>query len=170
VFLPYLQGERSPFSDARARSGFHGLHRGHGRRHFVRSVLEGVAFSVRHVLESHEAAADIKAERVVVTSGGAKSRLWNQIKADVVGRPFVTLRIADAGSVGAAILGAVAVGHFSLGEAILRMVRVADTVVPNPLLREGYDELYGIYLDLGRTLADLHHRLADLQAKASGAP
>jgi xylulokinase len=92
VFLPYLQGERSPFSDAKARAGFHGVHRGHTRSHFIRSVLEGIAFSVRHVLESHEAVGEVRAEQVMVTSGGAKSHVWNQIKADVVGRPFVTLR------------------------------------------------------------------------------
>jgi xylulokinase len=170
VFLPYLQGERSPFSDARVRAGFHGLHRGHGRPHFVRSVLEGVAFSVRHVLEHHEAAGEVRSTRVVVTSGGAKSRLWNQIKADVTGRPFATLRVADAGSVGAAILGAVAVGHYTLEEAIRRMVRVADTVEPNAARRARYDELFDIYLGLGRALTDLHHRLADLQAKGPDAP
>ena len=165
VFLPYLQGERSPFSDPRARAGFHGVHRGHGRPHFVRSVLEGVAFSVRHVLETHEAAGEVRAERVVVTSGGAKSRLWNQIKADVVGRPFATLRVADAGSVGAAILGAVAVGHLTLGEAMDRMVRITDTIEPIPAHRARYDELHAIYLDLGRALRGAHHRLADLQGR-----
>ena len=167
VFLPYLQGERSPFSDARARAGFHGVHRGHGREHFVRSVLEGVAFSVRNVLESHEAAGEVRAERVVASSGGAKSRLWNQIKADATGRTFVGLQVIDAGSVGAAILGAVAVGHYTLSEAIARMVRFADIIEPTPALRERYDELYAIYLDLGRALTDLHHRLADLQTKGT---
>jgi xylulokinase len=168
VFLPYLQGERSPFSDARARSGFHGLHRGHTRAHLVRSVLEGVAFSVRHVLETHEAAAGVRAERVVVTSGGAKSRLWNQIKADVLDRPFVELHVTDAGSVGAAILGAVALGHASLAEATRSMVRVAATVEPQRAARERYEELYAIYLDLGAALRGLHHRLADLQTKETG--
>ena len=165
VFLPYLQGERSPFADARVRAGFHGLSRRHGRPHFVRSVLEGVAFSVRHVLESHEAAAGVRADRVVVTSGGAKSRLWNQIKADVTGRPFVGLQVSDAGSVGAAILGAVAVGHYSLREAIERMVRVAATIEPDLANSERYDDLYAIYLDLGGALRELHHRLADFQAQ-----
>lgn len=164
VFLPYLQGERSPFSDARVRSGFHGLHRGHTRAHFVRSVLEGVAFSVRHVLEVHEAAGEVKADRVVVTSGGAKSRLWNQIKADVVGRPFVGLSVTDAGSVGAAILGAVAIGHFGLRDAVDTMVRVAVTVEPDPRNRQLYDDLYEVYLDLGKVLRGVHYRLADLQA------
>jgi xylulokinase len=169
VFLPYLQGERSPFSDARVRGGFHGAHRGHRREHFVRSVLEGVAFSVRHVLEHHEAAGEVRADRVVVTSGGAKSGLWNQIKADVTGRPFVRLRVSDAGSVGAAILGAVAVGHYALDEAVERMVRVAATVEPQPAHRALYDELYDIYLGLGRAQTDLHHRLADLQTKGTNA-
>lgn len=167
VFLPYLQGERSPFSDARVRGGFHGLHRGHGRAHFVRSVLEGVAFSVRHVLEHHESAGEIRAERVVVTSGGAKSSLWNQIKADVTGRPYVRLKVADAGSVGAAILGAVAVDRYALGEAVERMVRVAATIEPRPSHRRLYDELYDVYRGLGRAQTELHHRLADLQTKGT---
>ena len=158
-------GPPAPFADARARGGFHGLHRAHGRAHLVRSVLEGVAYSVRHVLEANEAAADVRATRVVVTSGGAKSRLWNQIKADVTGRAFVSLQVVDAGSVGAAILGAVAVGRYRLDEAIERMVRVAATIEPDPRHRALYDELYDVYLGLGRAQSELHHRLADLQAK-----
>jgi xylulokinase len=167
VFLPYLQGERSPFTDARVRGGFHGAHRGHTRAHFVRSVLEGVAFSVRHVLEHHEAVGEVRAERVVVSSGGAKSALWNQIKADVVGRPFATLQVTDAGSVGAAILGAVAIGRFTLPEAVARMVRIAAIVEPHDGHRARYDDLYGIYLDLGRALVSVHHRIADLQTKGA---
>jgi xylulokinase len=165
IFLPYLQGERSPFTDPKARAGFHGVHRGHGRVHFVRSVLEGVAFSVRHVLETCEAAGEVRAERVVVTSGGAKSRLWNQIKADIVGRPFVTLEVADAGSVGGAILGAVATGRYDIGDAVARMTRVAEVVDPQPAHRERYDQLYALYLELGPALAEIHHRLSDMQAK-----
>jgi xylulokinase len=165
IFLPYLQGERSPFTDPKARAGFHGVHRRHGRVHFVRSVLEGVAFSVRHVLETCEAAGEVRAERVVVTSGGAKSRLWNQIKADIVGRPFVTLEVADAGSVGGAILGAVATGRYDIGDAVARMTRVAEVVDPQPAHRERYDQLYALYLELGPALAEIHHRLSDMQAK-----
>jgi sugar (pentulose or hexulose) kinase len=163
IFLPYLQGERSPFADARARAGFHGVHRGHRRPHFVRAVLEGVAYSVRHVLEASERAGEIRAERVVATSGGAKSRLWNQIKADVVGRPFVELEVVDAGSVGAAILGAVAIGHYTIDEALDRMVRPAAVVEPEAANRGRYDELYGLYLELAPALRGIHHRLADLQ-------
>ncbi len=165
LFLPYLEGERSPFADARARGGFHGVQRAHARRHFVRSVLEGVAFSVRHVLEHHERRGEVRAERVVVTSGGAKSRLWNQIKADVVGRPFVSLNVTDAGSVGAAILGAVAVDRYTLPEAIERMVRVAALIEPDAANRAIYDELYELYLELTPALRPIHHRLADLQSK-----
>ena len=165
VFLPDLEGERAPFAGARARGGVHGLHRAPRRAHLVRSVLEGVAYSVRHVLEANAAAADVRAPRVVVTSGGAKSRLWNQIKADVTGRAFVSLQVVDAGSVGAAILGAVAVGRYRLDEAIERMVRVAATIEPDPRHRALYDELYDVYLGLGRAQSELHHRLADLQAK-----
>ncbi|MEX2541691.1 MAG: FGGY family carbohydrate kinase [Trueperaceae bacterium] len=165
IFLPYLQGERAPFSDSRVRAGFHGVHRGHRRPDFVRSVLEGVAFSVRHVLEAHEELGEVQASQVVVTSGGSKSRLWNQIKADVVGRPFASLEVSDAGSVGAAILGAVAVGRYSITEGVERMVRIATVSEPQPGLRDRYDELYGLYLQLGTTLRDVHHRIADYQAR-----
>lgn len=166
VFLPYLVGERSPFSDPQARGGFHGAHRSHRRPHFIRSVLEGVAFSVRHVLEACEASGGGSADVVTVSSGGSRSALWNRIKADVLGRPLNTLSIADAGSVGASILAAVATGRYTMPAAIQHMVRVQETVLPDLRNHAAYDELYGIYLDIGTRLNDVHHRLADFQLRS----
>jgi xylulokinase len=165
LFLPYLEGERSPFMDPRARGGFFGLHRHHGKAHMVRSVLEGVAFSVRHVLETCERETGQRAAKVVVTSGGSKSELWNQIKADVLQRPLVTLEVEDAGLVGAAILAVVAQGGSSLVEVSRQMVRMSSFTEPRSDKQALYDELYGLYLEAGQAVTGLHHRLADVQGR-----
>jgi xylulokinase len=161
IFLPYLEGERSPIVDARASAVFFGLRRGHQRADLARAVLEGVAMSVRHVLEAAEAASSRRAVEIVVTSGGSKSRLWNQIKADVTGRPYRTLRVPDAGSVGAALL-AMQVAHRELGlaESIQAMVHPQDTIEPRAAEHEFHSELYESYRALYPALAErfrVHH-------------
>lgn len=168
LFLPYLEGERSPFSDPRARGGFLGLQRRHHRGHLVRAVLEGVAFSVRHVLEACEQHAGTCASHVVATSGGARSALWNRIKATIVGKPFHTLKVSDAGSVGAAILAAVGISDYSMAEALAAMVHVQDVIVPDGPAIDLYAERYRQYLEAYRATRTLQHQLADSQIRSLG--
>lgn len=161
LFLPYLEGERSPFSDVRARGAFLGVQRRHREAHFARAVLEGVAFSVRHVLETCEHEADARADTVVVAGGGASSRLWNQIKADVLGRPFVPTLVRDAGSVGAAVLARAGVDDIDLASAIDTMVAHAAPIEPDAATSERYETLYDLYLEAGKAIAAVHAELAD---------
>lgn len=165
LFLPFLEGERSPFNDPQMRAGFLAVQRSHRKGHFVRAVLEGVAFSVRHVLEAAEADSMVEAESVRVTSGGARSHLWNQIKADVLGRPIARLRVTDAGSIGAAILAAVAVGDESLSSGIDRLVHVQETVEPDEAATQRYDDLYRLYREAIESTAGLMHGLDSWRGK-----
>lgn len=165
VFLPYLEGERAPFADTRARASFLGVQRQHRKPHFARAVLEGVAYSVRHVLEACEEICGVRAEQLVVTSGGARSALWNQIKADVLKRPLVTLKVSDAGSVGAAILAAVAANHYSLDEAVRELVHTKDVIEPRSRAATVYSELYQIYRAAAEAVAEIQHQLADIQSR-----
>jgi xylulokinase len=165
LFLPFLEGERSPFNDPSMRAGFFGVQRSHRKAHFVRAVLEGVAYSVRHLLETSEVEAGVRAEMVRVTSGGARSNLWNQIKADVLGRPVARLKVSDAGSIGAAMLAAVAVGDMELEEAVSQLVRVDEIIHPRKEVTSLYDDLFNAYLEaIGRTQG-LMHDLAALREK-----
>ena len=83
VFLPYLQGERTPHLDAYARGGWIGLTASHDRRHLIRAVLEGVAFSLKDCFAIIREQG-LPIEQVCATGGGAKSPLWRQIIADVL--------------------------------------------------------------------------------------
>ncbi|MDI6772334.1 MAG: FGGY family carbohydrate kinase [bacterium] len=160
LFLPYLSGERSPVFDPHAAGVFMGIRREHTRADFTRAVLEGVAFSVRHVLEASESITGLTADRILVSSGGAKSCFWNQVKADVTGRVFATLAVTDAGSVGAAMLAALACGHMSTyGEAVATMVHVRETLDPRSADHEVYTDLFDTYKLLHPRLKELFPRL-----------
>lgn len=167
LFLPFLEGERSPFNDPRMRAGFLGVQRSHRKGHFVRAVLEGIAFSVRHVLEASEAQTSVRASEVRVSSGGAQSRLWNQIKADVLGRAVAQLRVTDAGSIGAAILAAVAVGDMDLHDAVERLVHVHELIEPNARASTRYDALFSTYRTAIEGTGDLMHELASWRDEGS---
>jgi xylulokinase len=110
LFLPHLSGERAPLWDAAARGAFLGLGAGMGRGEMARAVYEGVAYSARLLLASLEASAMRRAEVILCGGGGFRSDLWNQIRADVLGRPLQRLAVPDAGLVGAAAIASVAAG------------------------------------------------------------
>lgn len=162
LFLPYLQGERAPHWDPHARGVFFGLTTRHTQAHLVRAVLEGVAFSIRQVLLLGARAAQVELDAVMITGGPSRLDLWNQIKADVAGAPFLQTRAADSGLVGGGVLGAVAAGwHPDPAAAVAAMVQVERRVEPDPAHRERYTYLYGIYADLYGSLQGLYGRLAN---------
>jgi xylulokinase len=166
IFLPYLAGERAPLWDSSARGVFFGLSREHRVGDLFRAVLEGVAFSVRHVLESIEKATPERAARVVCSGGGAVDSTWSQIKADVIGRPIVQAAAEQAGTLGAAMVAACGLGAFeSLQQASAAMVRPGFVLEPTPnkTNRAAYDDLFGLYCSLATSL---RHEWEELNAIA----
>lgn len=158
LFLPYLQGERSPVWDERAAGALVGLRRHHARGHLVRVVLEGVAFSVRHNLEQVLRVAGRDVAGLRVSGGGALGDLWNQVKADVLGRPMHLVREPEAGALGAAMLAARGLDWYgSFAEAVAGMVRVTRTWPPHPEVRAIYDARYRRYLALYPALKGTSH-------------
>jgi xylulokinase len=145
LFLPYLLGERSPLWDPNARGCFVGLSMLHARKHMVRAVLEGVAFNMRHILEAF-AEQGVASEAVRMIGGGARSRVWRSIFADVLERPIQRLNfIEEATSVGAAIAGGVGVGLLSSLEDAGRFVRVVEETRPNAGNFETYRRSFEIF-------------------------
>jgi xylulokinase len=147
VALPYLLGEKTPLNDPGARGAFVGLHLGHGRGHLFRAVLEAIAFGFRHHLDVFAELGQMP-RRVRVTNGGARSRLWKRVVADVLGAPLETLAAAQGSELGAAFAAGMGVGAFDGWNEIDRFVEVAETVEPDPAVRERYDELYAAYREL----------------------
>ena len=132
IFLPYLQGERTPHADPDARAAFTGLALHHDRGTLVRAVLEGVAYGLRDSLELlRELGVAPTAGRA--SGGGAHSRLWLEIVASALELPLERSVVDEGSAYGAALLAGVADGTFaSAQEAVAACVRVRETVEPNP--------------------------------------
>jgi xylulokinase len=145
LFLPYMQGERTPHLDAYARGGWMGLTASHDRRHLVRSVLEGVAFSLKDCF-AIIAEQGLALDQVRATGGGAKSPLWRQIIADVLGVELVTTSAQEGPAFGAALLAGVASGVYaSVVQACALTVQVVERTMPRPAESRIYDGLYEQY-------------------------
>jgi xylulokinase len=131
LFLPYLQGERTPHADADATASFTGLALRHDRGALARAVLEGVAYGLRDSLELLlELGVEPRAGRA--SGGGAHSRLWLEIVASVLGLPLERCVVDEGSAYGAALLAGVAGGTFATAdEAVASCVRVRETIEPN---------------------------------------
>lgn len=167
LFLPYLEGERAPLWNADARGVLFGLSLSHTRSHVLRAIFEGVAFSVRHVLETAEQATRSSPAVMHLSGGGAQSQLWNALKATVLGKAVRATLVRDAGTLGAAMLAALAVQAFdSLTSASQAMVRMHATVEPEvpgsatlepALVRTAdYDQSYARYRQLYGSVQGLY--------------
>ena len=157
IMLPHLMGAFSPEPNLLARGSFTGFTLGHTRGHFVRALLEGVAFLLKRNLESIERTGMVIRE-IRSTGGGARSRLWNQIKANVCNRPVLTLANEETALLGDAILAGVAGGVFqSIEEGCNAMVVVKETIEPDGDAA-AYVEPYRLYCDLDQRLSDYFKR------------
>jgi xylulokinase len=155
VFLPYLAGERTPHADPRARGAFVGLSLRHDLGALVRAVLEGVAYGLRDSLELLRALG-VQPQSARVSGGGARSRLWLQIVASVLGLPLERTAVEEGAAYGAALLGGVSAGVFaSVHEAVRECVHVRDVVEPDPAWQDfyarGYERFRALYPALKST-------------------
>lgn len=156
VALPYFLGEKTPIHDPEARGTVLGLTLHHTPAHLYRALLEGVAYAFRHHVEVLEAQGH-QVRRAFVVDGGAKSRLWRQILASVLGRPVEALIGGDRGSAyGVAFLAGAAAGLWGLGD-LRREVGSVDE--PDPNWERVYRELYGVYRETYLRLKDIYPRL-----------
>jgi len=156
LFLPYLQGERAPLWDSDARGALVGLRREHGPGHAARAVMEGVAMSVRHVLD---VCAAPRGPRTFLraTGGGTRVDLWNRIRADVTGMTLEVVEHTNATTLGAAMLAAVGVGFYPTLQDAAAMVRIRTRYTPDARQVALYDEIYASYRVLYPALRTTRH-------------
>lgn len=141
-FLPYLMGERSPHNNPNARAVFVGMSMDTGRAQMTQAVLEGVAFALRDSLEVARSLG-VCPERTKICGGGAKSPLWRKIIANVLNMKVDIIESEEGPALGAAMLAAVARGEYkSVQEIAGKVVKVVDTLEPEPALVEKYNERY----------------------------
>jgi xylulokinase len=148
LFLPYLQGERTPHADPGARASFSGLTLRHDRGTLTRAILEGVAFGLRDSLELLRELG-VSPESGRVSGGGARSRLWLEIVASVLDLPLERCAVDEGSAYGAALLAGVASGAFaSAGDAVAACVRVRETIEPNAPWAQRYVDGYARFREL----------------------
>jgi xylulokinase len=144
-WAPYLMGERTPHLDPHARGALVGLTASHTRSHIIRAILEGVAFSLRDTF-SIFAAMEVPVETIRLGGGGARSRLWQQIQADIYGQTVELVEADEGGAYGAALLAAVGVGAWaSVDEACNNAVKVRERIEPESAAITLMDRNYQTY-------------------------
>jgi len=148
VFLPYMSGERSPIWNPYAKGVYYGLDFAKTKGHFVRATMEGVAYALRHNLETAKAAG-ADATELLAMGGSANSLLWTQIKADVTKKTIKVPASDTATTLGAAILAGVGVGIYtSCEQAAAQVIRLTRTHEPNEENQKIYDSMYQLYLEI----------------------
>jgi xylulokinase len=146
LYLPYLATAATPRWNPQARAAFVGLSFAHGRAEMTRAVMEGVVLEIRDMFEQWTSAG-LSIRSLRIGGGATRSKLWNQIQADVYGRPVETLRVGESAVLGAAILGGVGTGVFaSIEEGVAAMVHVTDRLEPDPQRHRRYEDLYHAYV------------------------
>lgn len=157
-FLPYLTGERTPHPDPLARGAFIGLTARHTHAHMTRAVLEGVAYGLKDSFTLIASALPEQYE-VRISGGGAKSNLWQQILADVIGVPLVNINTTEGAAFGAAVLAAVGAGLYPDVQAACEAAVQTGTVITPGEQKAIYAARYPLYQQLYPTLQALFQQL-----------
>lgn len=167
-FFPYLLGERAPLWNEYARGMFIGLEMGMSRSDLIRSVFEGTAFALRHVMETIRMSGG-KCYALRICGGGAKSRTWSMIKASMLHCPVYLL---DEKSGDVPVGDALIVGHKAglfpdLTKSVEKIIKVTDIIQPNEEWSKMYDRLYpyyvSMYQDLDMDLKKLRKTVSEIQ-------
>lgn len=144
-FLPYLMGERSPHNDPASRGAFVGLRMDTPRAALTQAVLEGVAFAIRDCVEIARAQG-VKIKASTLCGGGAKSPLWREILANVLGIPLTLPQTEQGPGYGGAMLAAVACGAYPSVQACAEaLVHAKSTTQPDAVLVEKYNARYAVW-------------------------
>lgn len=155
LFFPYLLGERAPLWNSHARGMFIGMSLDTKKEDIIRSIFEGTAYALRHVMETVKDAGAVT-NCLRITGGGAKSRTWSQIKASMLHMPVYILdeRSGDV-PFGDTLIAGNAVGVFpDLTATIQQLIQIKEVIQPVNEWSEAYDQLYPYYIEMYRHLDD----------------
>ena len=158
IFHPYLNGELTPYADPMLCGSFIGIRAGHTKAHFTRAVLEGVAMSLLDCKNTLEEIGIPHDDTAVIIGGGAKSPLWRQIVADVLGITLVQKRCSDS-SFGSAMLAGIASGIFTdFKTAVSTCNKTVSETVPDMKNYEKYKLIFKKYKQVHDVLAPIYHQ------------
>jgi xylulokinase len=153
-FHPYLQGERCPYWDPNLRASFTGVSIASNRGDFCRALLEGVAFSLRDCYRTLEE-MELPVKRIFLIGGGARSKLWSEIVANVF-NCSVAVPVPGDASFGACLLAGTGIGIFKdVRDAVSKCLKVERIIEPNAEAAKQYAELFVRYRKIHDALADI---------------
>ena len=162
VYLPYLMGERSPHPDPNCRGVFFGLSAIHGRPELIRAVLEGVAYSQRECVDVFKEMGVVISD-MLACGGGARSRIWRQMLADLYACPVSLTETDEGPALGVALLAGVCSGVYaSVGEACAAAVRKGISQQPDMEANKKYEPYFNLYKKLYRDLKEDFEALSGL--------
>ena len=165
VINEYFQGNRTPYTDSRARATITGLGLHHTSAHVYHALQEAACYGLEHNLRAMRQAG-FSADQLVACGGSLNSRDWMQMHADVTGVAITTTKVQDASCLGAAILGAAASGLVGdMNQAAAAMVHEVDVIEPDPAAHEEYRFWTDAYIDLYPGVREVQHRIADHLAR-----
>lgn len=161
LFLPYLQGERSPMWDARARGAFFGLHYRHERKHFMRAILEGICFSLFDSAQLLEKGEPVKS--IYVSGGFTRSPDWVQLFTDLFGKKVRVSGHGDASAVGAALMGMRALKVINSWKEADQFIPITRVFTPRKRFTKIYRRNYAVFSGMYETLKPAMHQTAGWQ-------
>lgn len=163
IYHPYLLGERAPYWDPYLRASFVGATMRHDKAYFLKSLMEGVAFSLK---DCYRVIEDMKLEvsDFIIIGGGSRSDKWSQVVCDVFGEKIIKPAVSDA-SYGAALLAGVGVHIFTdFKDAIDKCNKIEKVYYPDPENHEIYNKLFGVYLDIHDRLKNVYKKIKEYMA------
>ena len=159
IFTPWLLGERCPVSTTTTRGTVFNLGLEHTRGHFVRALLEGVAFNLRWIFENYDRDFGFSPTRIRAIGGGSVNDQWMQGIADITGKTVETItQPTMAGAFGAAACAFVGSQIYNDFHNINQFIEVRKTFTPDPSLKEVYDTLFHSYKDVYKGLKKAYIR------------
>ena len=162
TIVPYFQGVEAPYWDARSRGVIYGLGIDHKKEHFVRGIIEGLAYETRLLIGLMKNSTGLPIENIRMYGGSAQSDVWNRIFADITGCEVIVPENIQTTAIGAAICAAAGVGWYKdIGEAARNMVTIARSYRPDGENKSLYDDLFKqIYQPFYGRVVDLMHNLS----------
>jgi xylulokinase len=162
LFTPWLSGERAPVLDHYARGAWLGISLSHTKAHFVRAVMEGVAYHLRWIIEALER-SDLPVGHMNAIGGGSTSPVWTQVISDITGRELHVVKNAlEAGATGAALTVAVGLDVYPNVESIDELVEISHVVRPDDHYQNRYERMYQSYRQAYEALSPIYHQMYNL--------
>lgn len=161
IALPYFMGERTPIWDEKATGVLFGLTLSHTKAHIYQAILEAVAYSLRHIMETMTGGA-VNIDKIVLVGGGARSAIWQEIFADVTGIPVYTPVQEIEAPLGDAFMAAVGSGYIQSYEVMSDWVAMNPPVMPDPKRHAAYEKYFELYKELYVNLKESMAKRADM--------